>query len=169
MLSLHEAVLSGRTLVLDRPRERWLWSSGNTTASSVFWPSSCDAALRAGRLRAEQLRDRKTASCARASNYYECPRASELPAQFGGRCVMWWFSELTRFALRPSLPLRAALQRRAREGLRAPLCGGDAPRASPERPRSTPPFSRWRARRAAALARHGEAARLLLAWRRRRA
>ena len=27
---------------------------------------------------------------------------------------MWWFSELTRFALRPSLPLRASLQRRAR-------------------------------------------------------
>ena len=90
VLSLHEAVLSGRTLLLDRPRERWLWASGNTSAASVFWPSSCDAALRAGRLRAEQLRDRKTASCARASNYYECPRASELPAQFGGRCVMWW-------------------------------------------------------------------------------
>ena len=63
VLSLHEAVLSGRTLLLDRPRERWLWASGNTSASSVFWPSSCDAALRAGRLRAEQLRDRKTASC----------------------------------------------------------------------------------------------------------
>ena len=134
VLSLHEAVLSGRTLLLDRPRERWLWASGNTSASSVFWPSSCDAALRAGRLRAEQLRDRKTASCARASNYYECPRASELPAQFGGRCVMWWFSELTRFALRPSLPLRAALQRRAREVCASPLCGGahDVPRASPE-------------------------------------
>ena len=67
VLSLHEAVLSGRTLLLDR--SRWLWANGN--ASSVFWPSSCDAALRAGRLRAEQLRDRKTASCARASNYYE--------------------------------------------------------------------------------------------------
>lgn len=140
LLAYHYAALH-RVPLLVSHREPWLWTRAvrlerrNATMADVYWPSACEATVAAGQSLASFTRARKmTWFMRQCQNYRICDWANRVPRPFAGQCVVWWFSRLAHFHLRPSQELAAALRQFALSDDRCPrrLCGAHVAAAEPQ-------------------------------------
>ena len=137
VVALHFAALHGRMLVAVRgrthdkepmPMSSWVWSNGTGfLPSDVYWPSACELLLQENpsvRSSLPGIRMHEGTACPA----WGCAWANALPPEVGSvpgaRCVVTaWYRQLTRFLLRPSERLTAAVAHAGRSSCDARLCG----------------------------------------------
>ena len=139
LLAFHYAVLQRKQLIVFH-QDAWLWTRSvsllqrNATMSDVYWPGTCETlAGRRPHLLAQARKSKINWYMRQCQNYKVCDWANRVPKPFAGQCVVWWYSRLAHFYLRPSRELVATLRRFALSEDRCPrrLCGAHVSAVEP--------------------------------------